>query len=166
MDSKVASVITTIAELEALYPTPSARAISKRVTEISDAMQSKIEQASLCVIASVGPNGVDCSPRGDPPGDLVKVLDAQTIAIPDRPGSNRLDTAKNIIANGQIGVWLLSPDSTDTVRITGDAHISTDIQLLKQFELDQSVPVTVMVITIREVAVHNDRAIKSSGLVA
>jgi len=52
------------------------------------------------------------------------------------------------------------------VRITGDAHISTDIQLLKQFELDQSVPVTVMVITIREVAVHNGRAIKSSGLVA
>ena len=157
-------MISSIAALEALYPAPSARAAQKMQTELSDSLQVKIEQSSLCVVASVGPQGVDCSPRGDEPGQLVKVLDAHTIAIPDRPGSHRLDTAKNVIANGQIGLWFLSSQWRETMRITGDAHLSNDTHLLSQFELNQMLPVTVMVVTIKQVSVHNDRAVRLSGL--
>ena len=165
MKHQPTAVVSSVTELTALYPSPSSQATNKTVSELSDALQLKIEQSSLCVIASTGPNGIDCSPRGDAPGNLIKVLDARTVAIPDRPGSNRLDTAKNVIANGQIGLWCLSSQWEETVRISGDAHISTDAQLLKNFELNQTLPVTVMVIAIHQVAVHNNRAVKFSGLI-
>lgn len=158
------SVVSSVAALEALYAAPSARAASKPVTELNETLQRKIEKSSLCVIASVGPQGVDCSPRGDAPGDLVKVLDANTLAIPDRPGSNRLDTARNVIANGHIGLWFLSSESKESVRVMGNAHISTDTRLLDQFVLNEKRPVTVLVVRIHQVALHNDRAIRRSGL--
>lgn len=166
MNTRPTSVVSSVAELEALYPAPSSSATHKQASELSDALQSKIEQSSLCVIASVGPQGVDCSPRGDAPGNLVKVFDAHTLAIPDRPGSNRLDTAKNVISNGKIGVWFLSSEWKESVRVVGDAHISTDPTLLESFELNQKLPVSVLVVTIALVAIHNDRAIKFSGLIA
>jgi len=156
--------VQSVAELEALYPAPSSSAKHKQATELSDTLRTKIEKSSLCVIASVGPQGVDCSPRGDAPGDLVHVLDTHTLAIADRPGSNRLDTAKNVIANGQIGLWFLSSEWKESVRVMGDAHISTEAKLLKSFELNQTLPVTVLVVTIRLVAVHNNRAVEFSGL--
>ena len=150
--------------LTALYPEPSKKAQHKRIPELTEKLARKVAESSLCVIASIGKNSVDCSPRGDAPGQLVKVLDAKTIAIPDRPGSHRLDTAKNIINNGKVSLWFLSADWAESVRVSGDAHISVDPTLLNQFILNDVLPVTVMVVTINEVATHNDRAVKQSGL--
>ena len=157
-------MVESIEALQALYPKPSASSAHKSVAELNKKMITKIEQSSLCVIASFGPQGVDCSPRGDAPGKLVKVLDNHTLAIADRPGSNRLDTAKNVITNGKIGAWFLSSEWEESVRVAGNAHISTDVQLIKRFELDQTLPVTVLVIQVTQVAIHNDRAVKFSGL--
>jgi len=117
------------------------------------------------VIASTGQKGVECSPRGDAPGNLVQVLDPHTVAIPDRPGSHRLDTARNIIENGQVAVWFLSSQWRESVRVSGTAIISTDHDLLEQFALEGVCPITVMVVSIKTVSVHNDRAIRLSGLV-
>jgi len=156
--------ITSIKELAALYPAPSKKAQNKRLPELNETLATKVAHSTLCVIASANEEAVDCSPRGDSAGQLVKVLDSKTLAIPDRPGSHRLDTAKNIIDNGKVSLWFLSADWKETVRVSGDAHISVDPALLQQFALNDVLPVTVMVITIKEVATHNDRAVKQSGL--
>lgn len=158
--------ITTVDALTDLYPAPSEKAQHKRIPELTDSLMHKVAESSLCIIASVGEAAVDCSPRGDSPGQLVKVLDSKTLAIPDRPGSHRLDTAKNIIDNGKVSLWFLSAEWRTTVRVSGDAHISVDPTLLEQFALDGVLPVTVMVVTIKEVATHNDRAVKQSGLLS
>lgn len=156
--------ITTVEELAALYPAPSNKAQHKRLPELTAALTEKVARSTFCVIASANDKAVDCSPRGDAVGQLVKVLDSKTLAIPDRPGSHRLDTAKNIIDNGKVSLWFLSADWKETVRVSGDAHISVDPTLLEQFVLDGVLPITVMVIAINEVATHNDRAVKQSGL--
>lgn len=158
--------ITSIDALTDLYPPPSKKAQHKRTPKLSDALMRKVAESSFCTIASAGQEAVDCSPRGDAPGQLVKVLDAKTLAIPDRPGSHRLDTAKNIIDNGKVSLWFLSSEWQESVRVSGDAHISVDPTLLEQFALDGVLPVTVMVVTIEEVATHNDRAVKQSGLLS
>jgi len=158
--------IASIEALEALYSAPSPAAKSKRVPTLSEAVQGKLQASSLCVIASVGSTGVDCSPRGDAPGNLVQVIDERTLAIPDRAGSRRLDTAKNVIQNGRVAAWFLSSDWRESVRISGRAYITVDPTLLNRCALDGELPITVMVIEIDHVAIHNDRAVRSSGLMA
>jgi len=160
------AVINSIADLEALYPAPTAAQAQKRAAELSAALQAKLSEASLCTIASIGPQGLDCSPRGDTPGQLVQVLDKHTIAIPDRAGSRRLDTARNVIQNPMIAAWFVSSNWQQSVRIAGHAYVSVKPELRQRFTLDNKVPTTVLVIRIDSVSTHNDRAIRASGLMA
>ncbi len=158
--------VLTAESLKSLYPAPSSKAEKKRVTTLDDRLRDKLSASCFCVIASMGSEGVDCSPRGDAAGNLVQVLDANTLAIPDRPGSHRLDTALNVIENGHVALWFLSERWQESVRVLGRARLSTDPELLKRFEFQNTLPITVMVVTIEQVAIHNDRAIRCSGLLS
>jgi len=155
--------LTSIAQLEALYGQPSERAKHKKTNSLSSALQEKAAASCLCVIASHGKDGLECSPRGDSAGHLVYSLDEHTLAIPDRAGSKRLDTARNIINNPSVALWLLSAEWAETLRITGTARISNDSSLRERCALNNELPVTVMVVTIHSAALHNDRAVRLSG---
>ena len=82
--------ITTLEQLDALYGDPVRAAIVKEIDYISDHYKAFIDKAPFVVVATVGPEGLDCSPRGDPPG-FVRVVDKKTVLIPDRRGNNRVD---------------------------------------------------------------------------
>jgi len=83
-------MLTTIEQLEALYQQPHERALAKEINYVNDDYRAFIEVAPFAVLATAGPEGLDCSPRGDVPG-FVRIVDQRTLALPDRPGNNRLD---------------------------------------------------------------------------
>jgi len=110
-------VITTMAQLEELYPEPVyPPARVKEAIRITKAYQALIEASPFCAIATSGPGGLDCSPRGDPKG-FVRVIDENTIAVPDRRGNNRIDSLRNLIIDPRVALLLLIPGVSETLRI-------------------------------------------------
>ena len=103
------------------------------------------------------------SPRGDPPG-FVKILDDRTLAIPDRPGNNRLDSLTNILANPRIGLLFIIPGFDDTLRVNGLARLTTDPALLQTMSVNGRVPVLAIVVSVEEVFLHCAKAFRRSHL--
>ena len=138
--------ITTIDELERIYGEPAQPAIAKEIDHISAHYATFIEKSPFVVIATVGPDGLDCSPRGDPPG-FVRIADPRTVLIPDRRGNNRIDSLRNIVRDPRISLLFLIPGIGNTLRINGRAEISTDAELLKSFAMGDKLPRTVLKVT-------------------
>ena len=127
--------ITTIEELEAIYGTPSSGALAKEIEHISEHYGAFIEAAPFVVVSTVGPEGLDSSPRGDPPG-FVRVRDNKTVLIPDRRGNNRVDTLRNLVRDPRISLLFLIPGVGETMRINGRAAIITEPDMLASFEIN------------------------------
>ena len=114
-------------------------------------------------IATCGPEGLDCSPKGDPAG-FVRILDDKTIAIPDRPGNNRLDGFRNIIRDPRIAVLFLIPGVGETLRVNGRAEISIEPTLMQSFAMNGKLPRSVLIVHIESVYFHCSKAIVRSKL--
>src|SRR5215469_13243804 len=140
--------ITSTEELERVYSdAPYGPAVFKETDRISAQYRKLIEAAPFCVIATCGPEGLDCSPRGDPPG-FVRVLDENTLVIPDRRGNNRIDSLRNLVRDPRISLLFLIPGVGETMRINGRASISTDPRLTESFVMNGKVPKCVIVVTV------------------
>jgi PPOX class probable FMN-dependent enzyme len=156
-------LITTVDELEALYGTPSGPAVAKEVDRLTMGYRAMIEAAPFAVIATVGPEGVDCSPKGDPAG-FIRVIDDVTLAIPARPGNNRLDGMRNVLRDPRISVLFLIPGVGETLRVIGRASISVDPSLMASFAVNGKLPRSVMIVKIERVFFHCSKAIVRSKL--
>ena len=117
----------------------------------------------LCIGTQSAVGNGDVSPRGDPPG-FVTVIDSTTLAIPDRPGNNRLDSLVNIIANPNVGVLFIIPGFDDTLRVNGRAVLSTDPELLDSMVVYGRVPKLAIVVSVNEVFMHCAKAFRRSHL--
>lgn len=155
--------ITTGEELEALYGAPVQSSIAKEIDYISDQYKAYIDKAPFVVVATVGPEGLDCSPRGDPAG-FVRVRDRKTVLIPDRRGNNRIDALRNIIRDPRISLLFLIPGITTTVRINGRAEITTDPELCTSFAMQGKAPKSVLVVTAERVYFQCPKALVRSRL--
>ena len=122
------STIRTLDELEALYSAPVPTSITKEIDHLTELHRAYIEASPFVLVATSGLDGVDCSPRGDPPG-FVRVVDDHTLLMPDRRGNNRLDTLRNLVVDPRIGLLFLVPGVGVTLRVNGTAEISTDAEL-------------------------------------
>jgi len=156
-------LLTTIEQLEALYGKPHGPAIVKEIDHINDNYRKLIEAAPFVAIATSGPEGLDCSPKGDPAG-FVQVLDAKTVAIPDRPGNNRIDGFRNIVRDPRIALLFLIPGVGETLRVNGRAAISVAPDLLQRFAINGKLPRSVMLVQIEAVFFHCSKAIVRSKL--
>jgi PPOX class probable FMN-dependent enzyme len=155
--------ITTVEELEALYGEPAEPSLVKEVPTITPHYQAMIEASPFALLATVGPGGVDCSPRGDRPG-FVRIQDERTLLMPDRRGNNRADSLKNIILDGRVALLFLIPGFTMTLRVNGRAHLTTDPELLESFVMEGKLPRSVMVIDVETVFLQCARALVRSDL--
>ena len=156
--------ITTMTELEALYDEPPyGPAVAKEIDHINDSYGKLIEAAPFFALATCGPDGLDCSPRGDPAG-FVRVLDAKTIAVPDRRGNNRIDSLRNLVADPRVALIFLIPGVSETVRVMGRATISTDPDLCASFAMQGKAPKCVLVIAVEQVFFQCAKAIVRSKL--
>ena len=159
-----AHVIGDEASLRSLFAPTHALAIQKLQDRLGPHAQEFIRRAPfLCIGTQNGGGRADVSPRGDPPG-FVRIIDDKTIAIPDRPGNNRLDTLANILANPQVGLLFMVPGFDDTLRINGRAQLVTDPALLENFRVHERTPTLAIVVTIEEVFMHCAKAFRRSRL--
>lgn len=157
------SIIRTVAELEALYDAPVPTSITKEVGHLTDLHRAYVEASPFVIVATSGPGGVDCSPRGDPPG-FVRVADERTLLMPDRRGNNRLDTLRNLVVDPRIGLLFLVPGVGVTLRVNGTAELSTDAGLRESFAIDGKLPATVIVVTTTAVYTQCPKALIRSHL--
>lgn len=157
------SKIVSIEQLEALYGSPSQTSLVKEVDRVIPEYAAFIENSTFVALATSGPEGLDCSPRGDLAG-FVRVHDEKTLMLPDRPGNNRLDSLKNIIRDDRVGLLFLVPGSTLTLRVNGHASISVDRELCATFAIKHQPARSVIVIAVDAVYFQCARAIHRSEL--
>lgn len=156
--------ITTQAQLRNLYGPAHDRAVKKQLDYLHAHSRRFIALSPFCALSSMGADGrADVSPRGEKPG-FVHVLDDHTLAIPDRPGNNRLDTLTNIIANPNVGLMFLVPGINEMLRVNGTAELRDDEALKARFAVNERAPRLVIVVSVQEAYIHCAKAIMRSSL--
>jgi PPOX class probable FMN-dependent enzyme len=158
--------ITTEAELrEVLGGYPSGRSVTKERTSLHPLQIEWLRTSPFCVLATSDAEGnCDASPKGDPAGQLIHVLDPQTIVIAERPGNKRADGYLNILANPHVGVLSLIPGRNDTLRVNGRARLVRDAPYFDDLAVKGKRPVLAIEIEIVQVFSHCAKAFMRSGL--
>jgi len=157
------SVVSTIEQLEAIYgPTNDASTV-KVADRVTPSYRVMIEKSPFAALATSGPEGLDCSPRGDIAG-FVHIHDERTLMMPDRRGNNRIDSLRNIVRDPRVALLFLIPGCGNTLRVNGRAHVSAGAELLASFTMEGKAPRTVIVMTVDEIYFQCARAIVRSDL--
>lgn len=155
--------IDSLEQLHALYGEPHERSLRKEIPYLSEPYQALIAAAPFVVLATSGPEGLDCSPRGDAPG-FVRVLDERTLALPDRPGNNRIDSLRNIVQDPRVALLFLIPGVGESLRVNGRASISLEPELLEACRAQGKLPRSVLRVTVDSCYFQCSKAIVRSRL--
>lgn len=157
-------VLTDRAQLRAIVGEPHEAAARKMTDHIDEICERYIAASPFVVMATRGADGrLDLSPKGDPAG-FVAVLDAKTLAIPDRLGNGRFDSYENILQDPAVGLIFLIPGHGDTLRVSGEGRISRDPELLARFAVGGRVPTLVLLVTVREAMAHCPKCMVRGGV--
>jgi len=156
-------LVTTMDQLEAMYGEVHPPARVKEIDHVNADYRAFIEKAPFFALATSGPDGLDCSPRGDPAG-FVRVHDEKTLMIPDRRGNNRIDSLRNLIADPRVALLFLIPGCGETIRVNGRAQICTDPELCRSFTMEGKTPRCVLVVTVERCYFQCPKAIVRSKL--
>lgn len=157
-------VLRTESDLREIYKQPGAGASAKCLAKLDIHSQRFIELSPFACFGTSAPNGLgDVTPRGGEPG-FVHVLTPTHLGMPDRPGNNRLDSLTNILKNPGVGLLFFIPGFEDTLRVNGTAQITTDQTLMQRFAANGKLPLSVIVIEVKEVYLHCAKALRRSGL--
>lgn len=157
------SIIQSVEELQAIYNVVSEASVAKVTERLTAEYRLMIETSPFVALATVGPEGMDCSPRGDR-GGVVRVADDKTVLLPDWRGNNRIDSLLNVVRDPRVALMFLIPGSNTTMRINGKGQVSIDPALLESFVMDGKHPRTVLVVSIDEVYFQCARALMRSDL--
>jgi uncharacterized protein len=155
--------ITTLDDLHTHYGQPGEAATVKVTPHLTPAYRAWLDRSRFCLLTTVGPEGTDGSPRGDE-GPVVRVLDPQTLALPDWFGNNRIDSLRNIVRDGRVSLMFLIPGANNALRINGTARLTADAAFRAGFDRQGKQPRSVIVIRIAEVYSQCARALIRSGL--
>jgi uncharacterized protein len=157
------SVIATIEQLEAIYGQTNDASTVKVANRVTPSYRVMIEKSPFAALATAGPEGLDCSPRGDLSG-FVRIHDEKTLMRPDRRGNNRIDSLRNIVRDPRVALLFLIPGCGNTLRVNATAYVSADPELLASFRMEGKAPRTVIVMTVDEIYFQCARAIVRSDL--
>lgn len=150
-------------DLDALYAPPVERIQKAVLDHLVDFHIAYLKVATFFCLATSGPEGLDASPRGGPPG-FVRMLDTKTVAYADWPGNNRIESLRNLQTDDRVGLLFLFPGLEVFMRINGRARIVTDGALLAELMEGKRTPKTATVVQIDEVLMHCGKAINRAGL--
>ena len=149
--------IDTPEALAAIYREPAPAVIAKVTDRVTPPGRAFIAASPFLILATASERGIDCSPKGDAPG-FVQVADERTLLIPDRPGNNRIDGMKNLLASPKVGIIFMVPGADVTYRVNGTARISVDPALLERCAANGKKPRAVLVVTVEEAFSHCPKA--------
>jgi len=157
------TVVQSVEQLEQIYGEPVPTSIVKEIGHLTEVYRKLIEAAPFVVIATSGPGGLDCSPKGDAPG-FVRIIDDSTLMIPDRPGNNRLDGFKNLMSDPRVALLFMIPGCAETLRVNGRATVSVDPALRESFAVNGKPARAVLIVKIETVFFHCAKAIVRAKL--
>ncbi len=157
------NTINSLSELQERYGKTVKQAQWKEIDHINDHYRQFIEASPFLILSTYGNKGIDCSPRGDPPG-FVRVIDKNQLLIPDRRGNNRLDSLQNIVANGQVGLIFIVPNVGETIRVSGFAKIIVDQTLCDSFSINNKAPNSVISVKVHKAYYQCQKALVRSAL--
>ncbi|MFY0991148.1 pyridoxamine 5'-phosphate oxidase family protein [Halomonas sp. C05BenzN] len=156
--------VETREQLRAVLPEPSELVTRKCLSVLDRHCGRFIRRSPFMLLASADAQGnVDISPKGDPEG-FVKILDARTLAIPDRPGNHRADTMENILTNPKVGLIFLIPGKTETLRVSGTATITREQALLDSMAIAGRSPKLAILVRVEEAFFHCSKCMIRSKL--
>lgn len=158
------ATIDTLAALEALYPAPTPRVVAKKRPRLDDGLRAAVAASPFVLLGTSDARGrCDVSPRGGPPGFVVP-LDDEHLALPDLNGNNLVDSLRNIVENPHAGLLFVVPGQSETVRVDGAAHLTTDDAVLDVFAGELRRPVLAVVVRVEAVFTHCAKAFRRSRL--
>src|SRR6476659_2420286 len=152
------TVIRTVEQLEAIYGATNDASTVKVADHVTPLYRVFIEKAPFAALATIGPEGIDCSPRGDLPG-FVRVFDPKTLMLPDRRGNNRVDSLRNIVRDPRVSLMFLIPGSGNAVRANWRAYLTIAPDMLASFQVEGKSLRSVMVMEMDEIYFQCARAI-------
>ncbi|MDP4836620.1 MAG: pyridoxamine 5'-phosphate oxidase family protein [Burkholderiales bacterium] len=156
--------IETLEQLRTLYAAPKERAVKKQLSSLDRHCKRYISLSPFVVLSSIGGDEVlDASPRGGAPG-FVKIIDDNTLLIPDSPGNNRLDTLENIIHTGRLGLLFLIPGVDETLRVNGTAELSVAPADIALCTTEVRAPKLLIRISVQQAYLHCAKAFMRSKL--
>jgi PPOX class probable FMN-dependent enzyme len=156
--------ITTLEQLRQIIPPPNELAVRKQISTLDEHCRAFIARSPFLFLATSNARGdCDVSPKGDAPG-FVQVLDDSTLAIPDRPGNNRLDSLTNILENPHAGVLFLIPGADWTLRVNGRASIVRDADILERCAVAGKQPALAIAVEVEEAFLHCPKCVLRSKL--
>src|ERR1700754_5230977 len=157
------TVISTIEQLEAIYGFPNDASTVKVADRVTPPYRVLIEKSPFAALATCGPEGLDCSPRGDLAG-FVRIHDDRTLMLPDRRFNNRVDSLRNIVRDPRVSLLFLVPGVGETFRVIGRASITTDPALCESFVFAGKTPRSVIVVAVESVYFQCSKAVGRSKL--
>ena len=155
--------VNSVEQLAAIYGEPVEAATVKVTQELTEDYCRFVQRSPFLTLATAGPEGLDCSPRGDRTG-FVRIVNPRQVQLPDRRGNNRVDSLRNIVRDPRVALLFFVPGCDTTLRLNGTAHICTDEELLQSFAVDRHEPRSVIVIDIQQVYFQCGRALLRSEL--
>ena len=165
-DSAELSSIEAYEALREAVGEPTASIAEKEMPKLDKHARHFLSLSPILFISTVGTDGrADISPRGDPAG-FVKVIDDNTILIPERPGNRRADTMSNVIENPghSVALIFLLPGVEETLRASGRARVIDDPTVLEDMAVRGKVPQLGILVEIDEVFFHCAKALKRAQL--
>ncbi|MBC3874050.1 pyridoxamine 5'-phosphate oxidase family protein [Undibacterium flavidum] len=156
-------IVSTPEQLASLFGEIGEASLKKEVSFVHPHYRALIEASPFAVLATSGPDGLDASPRGDPPGFVI-VKDEHTLLIPERRGNNRADSLRNILTDPRVALLFLIPGVGETLRVNGRASITADPELLQCFSMEGNLPKCVLIVKVEAVFFQCARAIQRSKL--
>ena len=164
MAFEFSEIVASEAQIREIIGNPSVRALRKQIAQLDTHTRAFIAKCPFLAISSCDADGrMDASPKGDPPG-FVRVLDDQTLAIPDRPGNRRADTFRNLLQNPNVALLFLIPGKEETLRVSGTARIVRDLWVREPMAVAGKLPDFALIVNVREVFFHCAKCVIRSRL--
>jgi uncharacterized protein len=157
------TTIVSESDLRECYAAPNEMVQKKILPRLDKHARAFIALSPFLVLATHGPDGADCSPRGDAPG-FVRVENDTTLLLPDRRGNNLIDSLRNVTQSPDVGLLFMVPGINETLRVNGRAAIITDAARLQPMAVQGRAPTSALEIGVREVFFHCGKALIRSDL--
>jgi PPOX class probable FMN-dependent enzyme len=162
--SRFKDVVTSVEQLREVLGDPGHYAAQKVVPILDEHCARFIAASPFIMLATANARGEpDVSPKGDPAG-FVKILDERTMAIPDRPGNNRIDSFRNIVENPSVAVIFVVPGVRHTLRVCGKGQIVRDPELRAAMAINGKAPGHVLVVSVERALFHCPKCMIRSHL--
>ena len=156
--------VASVGQLQALYRPAGRGALDKVIDRLDVHCRDFIAHSPFVIVSTADDRGrCDASPKGGPPG-FVQVLGDTQLAWGDLAGNNRLDSMRNLLTNAGVALLFVIPGLDETLRVNGEAVISTDPSLLQRCTIDTTVPRVAISVTVREAYIHCAKAFRRSDL--